>query len=97
MTTIRKSITHEEHFIHIRGLDTPSGKFSDATVFARKEEDGKWFASIAMCSKVDQFSRKKGRQIARRHYFTQPAKRRFCIGRYAPTYAAARTLARLVP
>lgn len=76
-----KSTTHEERFLHVRGLPADS-KYSIATVFARKEtnpsllsSDG-WYASVAFCWKKDQFSREQGRQNARRLYFRPHAKSR---------------------
>lgn len=64
------------------GIDSPVSHF---TVFARFEKDGLmpprdslkkgwygpvgWYAAIAYCSAEDQFSREKGRQVARRKYF----------------------------
>lgn len=58
--TPHKSTTHEELFFHVE---------NDGTVFFRKENDGKWYGSIAMRSKRDQFCRKVGRCVARRKYF----------------------------
>lgn len=55
-----KSTTHDEEFIHVgqRG-----------TVFFRKEDDGQWYCSGALCHNKDQFNRKTGRTVARRRYF----------------------------
>jgi hypothetical protein len=61
-----KSTTHEERYYHIG---------NDGTVFFRRESDGKWYASIALCDARDQFVRRVGRCVARRKYFAQPHKR----------------------
>ena len=61
-----KSTTHEERYYHID---------NEGTVFFRKENDGKWYASIALCDARDQFVRRIGRCVARRKYFAQPHKR----------------------
>lgn len=74
MKQTRKSTTHEERYIHIRNLWS-SFKYSDATIFARKENDGNWYMSVALCWKQDQFDRAIGRQNARRHYFAEKALR----------------------
>ena len=74
----KRSDTHEERYFHIRPqtleelyglLPFLSMPFKGATVFYR-EEDGVWYGSIALCSWEDQFSRKAGRSVARRRYFT---------------------------
>ena len=83
-----KSTTHEESYIHIRADfngSSPSvlsliGKYHAATVFARKEDSGQWFASVALCWNIDQFSRRIGRQNARSHYFRSPERRFFITG-----------------
>ncbi len=65
-----KSTTHEEKFFHFQ---TPDSKILKAiTVFARKEDDGRWYAAGAFCVKGDEFNRKIGRTVARRRYFSYP-------------------------
>lgn len=65
-----KSTTHEERFSHfVLTANEPRGKYQAATVFARKEDDGMWYLSIALCWKEDQFDRARGRKNARRNYF----------------------------
>lgn len=60
-----KSTTHEERFFHIR--DEHFGAVG--TVFARKEDDGKWYGSVAIRDWRDAFNRRTGRVVARRKYF----------------------------
>lgn len=66
----RKSDTHEERYVHtpVSGMKTFM-----ATVFCRKEESGMWYMATAYCSRNDRalFTRKKGRGVARRKYFTR--------------------------
>lgn len=59
------STTHKETYCHIRESNE---HWNGATIFARLEPDG-WYASIAICSKQDQFCRRTGRTVARRRYF----------------------------
>lgn len=77
-----KSTTHEERFYHFQQLGV--GKFAACTVFARKEivpgqaakpnefDSHQWFISVAMYVRGDPapFSRKVGRGLARRKYFS---------------------------
>lgn len=68
-----KSTTHEERFMHFKlgehGLLPEHPLASHVTVFLRREDGGSWYLSFALCSKKDQFSRRIGRQVARRRYF----------------------------
>jgi hypothetical protein len=50
--------------------DTQGRVFNGATVFFRQEDEHNWYGTVALCSKDDQFSRKVGRNVARRRYFT---------------------------
>ena len=65
-----KSTTHEERFLHIKTPDSP--KFEAVTVFMRKEDDGNWYSTPALCVKGDEFNRRIGRNISRRRYFQEP-------------------------
>jgi hypothetical protein len=60
-----KSTTHEERYFHVRDYN---GFGNDATVFMR-QTDAKWEASVAFCHPKDNFSRKVGRNVARRKFF----------------------------
>lgn len=65
MITPRRSTTHKEQYAHIR---LPAfDRWAAGTVFVRLEDEG-WFASVALCIKADQFSRRVGRTVARRKY-----------------------------
>jgi hypothetical protein len=84
-----KSTTHEERFFHILpGVDplldafftSPNCRFSGATAFVRREDDGNWYFTAALCSKLDQYCRRIGRQVARRRYF-QEARHQINMGR----------------
>jgi hypothetical protein len=67
MTFVRhKSDTHDERYFHVK---IPNGRYAGCTFFFRKE-GGLWLYAIAMCSNVDQFQKRVGRNIARRRYFT---------------------------
>ncbi len=63
----RKSDTHEERYYHIPIDGHP--KVHMATVFVREDTPGKWSAAVAFCAHGDTFSRRIGRQTARRRYF----------------------------
>lgn len=80
-----RSCTHLEIFRHEAGpfeLNRDTGEDSDfldlprntvhcshQTTFYRREDDGVWYKSFAFCSIRDHFSKKVGRQVARRKYF----------------------------
>lgn len=72
-----KSTTHEERFVHFPCMDDhipgcSTGNFNypkAASAFCREEEPNSWFAAFSFCVWEDQFSRKIGRQVARRRYF----------------------------
>jgi hypothetical protein len=68
----KTSDTHKERYYHVPLLPA-SIQFRKpmkmATVFARLEDDGTWHAAVGFCSMRDQFSRRIGRQNARRQYF----------------------------
>lgn len=64
----RFSTTNKERYYHLRDLKG-QGKFSDMTVFARQNAMGYWHMSVAFCAIGDQFSRRIGRQVARRRFF----------------------------
>lgn len=79
---IRKSTTHQERYYHFdlwkepnrdlaAGIPTsPRFWFSDVSVYARRHnETGEWHMAVALCSILDQFSRRIGRQVARRRFF----------------------------
>lgn len=77
------STTHKETFQHIREPQVHIGndkkgnekfRWSGCTVFARLEEDG-WHCAAALCLETDQFCRRTGRTIARRHYFKPKVKK----------------------
>lgn len=63
-----KSTTHVERFMHFMKKDHPGLEQSAVTVFARKEGND-WFIAAARCMPDSQFSRRFGRQHARRRYF----------------------------
>lgn len=60
------STTHQERFYHLNA-DGALG-YQRHTVFFRLEGDG-WHVSASHCMNGDNFSRAKGRTIARRRYF----------------------------
>lgn len=67
-----KSTTHKEKFFHFieAKINSPVGShFNGGTVFVREEGRGIWGCGVSLCTKVDQFDRRDGRQWARRHYF----------------------------
>lgn len=64
------STTHRETFFHV-GLAHPN--YSYGTVFVRNSGE-LWAMVAAICSRADQFSRKRGRTISRRRYFQDPTK-----------------------
>lgn len=84
-----KSTTHLELYFQFPPIIDPnSGEISTGyTIFARQENDGLWYGAVATCSPVDQFCRRKGRQVAHRRYFQ---KEFFCFGADRPTYEAAK-------
>lgn len=92
-----KSLTHEEMFFHIREpLGSSLAKYyRGATVFARKEVDGFWYASVALCSIKDVFQKRVGRSQARRRYFDPGQWDRHLWGS-KPTYGDAQCLARFM-
>ncbi len=59
-----------ELYFHIREPHTSKKgkKFKAATVFARNEDNGLWYISIARCSEGDNFCKADGRSIARRKW-----------------------------
>lgn len=69
----KKSDTHREHYVHLAIKNHPRVK--NATVFAREYEPGAWGYTVAFCHVTDQFDRRIGRQIARRTYFRDGARR----------------------
>lgn len=97
-----KSLTHEEMFFHIRelmgGLNLCESKYRGATVFARKEVDGFWYASVALCSVKDVFQKRVGRSQARRRYFLNSdlgGNNNYILSQEKPTYDSAQRLARV--
>jgi hypothetical protein len=70
-----RSTTHLERFVHIRPEHGLNDKYASATIFARQEQDGKWYAARALCWNIDQFNKETGRKNARRHYFEHKALR----------------------
>lgn len=77
-----KSTTHQERFYHFdlwtddnkdlaKGCHfSPRFFYTNVTVFARRHnQTGEWHMAVALCSRDDQFSRRIGRQVARRRYF----------------------------
>lgn len=64
----KKSDTHEERYIH---LTVEGPRIKNMTLFARKEDDGTWYAAVSFCHKDDHFERRIGRQVARRRYFNK--------------------------
>lgn len=101
-----KSTNHEEAYIHYKLGE--SSRWSHVTLFLRKEDDGIWYGKAAMCVRGDQFSRKVGRQVARRKYFDDRntaarvfgreniAKLSFPFGTEKPTYEQAAKPVRVV-
>jgi hypothetical protein len=73
----RQSTTHQETYVHIHGPYSYAGKPVKAiTAFMRRASAGEdWMATFAFCSKEDQFSRRTGRLVARRRFFTHPRER----------------------
>jgi len=73
----KKSDTHQERYVHleIKGHD----RVHHATVYAREYQPGFWGASVAFCAHGDTFSRKTGRNVARRRYF-KGANHRWYLG-----------------
>jgi len=78
-----KSTTHDERYVHLVGVQWPGGfmigeyfasKYRGGTAFCRKEDDGCWYVTVALCWAVDEFTKKRGRQNARRHYFANRTK-----------------------
>ncbi len=59
-----------ELYFHIREPHTSKKgkKFKAATVFARNEDNGLWYMSIARCSEEDNFCKAEGRSISRRKW-----------------------------
>lgn len=98
-----KSTTHEEMFFHIREWlgdsadpsKIPLPKYRGATVFARKEADGYWYASVALCSVKDVFQKRVGRSQARRRYFLNSDLGNYILSQKKPTYDSAQRLARV--
>lgn len=76
MTRPFRSTTHEERYYHVDNR---------ATVFFRKEE-GSWLGSLSLVHPKDQFSRKIGRNVARRKYFNGY---KFYLTDNEPSYEAA--------
>lgn len=83
-----KSTTHEERFYHlfqdsVTNAENPDPfllsrtRFAGVTVFARKETTDGWFISVALYVHDDPapFSRKVGRGLSRRKYFSSPRHR----------------------
>jgi len=73
-----KSNTHEEMFFHFHEplydhAAKVEKKFNGATVFLRCEM-GVWKGAASLCSSNDPFSRKVGRQVARRRFFSTSKK-----------------------
>lgn len=65
----RKSDTHDERYAHI---ELYTRKYTHATVFARRPKTGgDWTYAVSLCVYGDTFSRKIGRQAARRRYFRE--------------------------
>lgn len=58
-----RSTATDEYYFHVN---------NEATAFFRLEPDG-FKAAVALCNPLDQFSRSKGRNIARRKYFRDGA------------------------
>lgn len=84
-----KSTTHEEMYFHIKEQSFLDGRLVQAaTVFARKEDNGYWYCSVARCSLGDQFSRTVGRNVARRRYFQTGRGSYMCDEK--PTFEQAR-------
>lgn len=67
----RKSDTHEEWYAHFK-VDHP--RATHVTIFARRPgPNHDWQSTYALCAPGDQFSRKVGRQVARRRFFREPS------------------------
>lgn len=69
-----KSTTHEERFVHFPEMEDHIPGYGEnypkaASAFCREESPGQWFVAFSFCVWEDQFSRKIGRQVARRRYF----------------------------
>lgn len=73
----KKSDTVPERYVHL-SVAAHSTLATHATVFARKTDDV-WRAAVAYCSYSDAFSRKIGRNIARRRFF-KPKSNNICLG-----------------
>lgn len=66
---MKTSTTHKEKYYHFRDQSRAPAKLDGITVYLREDEPGMWSGAAALCVKPDQFSRKTGRQVARRKYF----------------------------
>ena len=71
-----KSTKVPEKFFHFTDLDivqVPMLKYTPkaVTAFCRKVDD-RWLVSFAFCHPADQFSRERGRTLARRKFFQSP-------------------------
>lgn len=78
----RRSTTHRERFYHFDVTSPENGSLahvSNITVFIREDSPNSnfWNASVAACHSLDQFSRKRGRTVARRKYFLTDADERY--------------------
>lgn len=71
MQAIRKSITTPEMYFQITQphTDKKGKKYKAATAFARVGNDGEWCTTLVRCSEEDNFCRKTGRTMAKRHWF----------------------------
>lgn len=84
-----RSLTNDETWRHVR---EPIGPYKGGTVFFRREDDGNWYAAVALCSNKDQFSRPIGRLSSRRRYMVLKQKSpRIAVlsGYQKPTYELA--------
>lgn len=88
-----KSLTHHEMYFHFLPQVDPdtNSRCTGFTVFFRKEDNGHWHGAVARCNPLDQFSRRKGRQIAHRRYFQErnSGKQLPTFGTDRPTYQTA--------
>lgn len=83
-TPPHKSTTHEELFFHLIPAKDPALLNVTPVTFFWRKDDKYWRLSWAICAPGDVFSRKTGRTVARRRYFTKGA----VAGSFdKPTYA----------
>lgn len=92
MNVPRKSTTHDERFFHVPVTEF-SPLYSHVTLFFRKEEFG-WRWAYALCSRADQFCRKRGRTVARRRYFERDCRHLIKAGKSEPTLEDAQAIAK---